>query len=357
VGALVVGTLVAAVALSPVLYGVGNQVLDGDWVSPTILWRSSPSGADLLALVTPNPNHPLVRAVYDWQASNPATYVEFTASTSLVALAVIGVAWWRGHRPSGALVGVAVFWLLLALGPFIHVGGVNTHIPGPWAVLRYVPVLGLARSPTRFAIVAGVPLAALFACALAALGRAHPARRRVLLAAVGVLLLVELWPAPRPLFAAGVPSVYTFVRDDPRRIRILELPFGVRDGVSSYGNFSARYQFNQTLHGRRLIGGYLSRVSRRQVQNLEEQPVLRALMRLSEDGPLDEALRTEAEAMAPEFLNRAEIAWVIVHADAARPELAAFADRAFGLELVAVDGATRLYRPTRYAAPFNPPPR
>ena len=50
------------------------------------------------------------------------------------------------------------FWLwmpavfaAMALGPFVHVAGINTYIPGPWAVLRYVPVVGLARSPSRFA--------------------------------------------------------------------------------------------------------------------------------------------------------------------------------------------------------------
>ena len=31
---------------------------------------------------------------------------------------------------------------------------VNTYVPGPWAFLRYVPILGTTRMPTRFAIVA-----------------------------------------------------------------------------------------------------------------------------------------------------------------------------------------------------------
>ena len=41
---------------------------------------------------------------------------------------------------------------------------------------------------------------------------------------------------------------------------VLELPFGVRDGTSSHGNFTARSQFFQTYHHKPLIGGYLSRV-------------------------------------------------------------------------------------------------
>ena len=50
----------------------------------------------------------------------------------------------------------------LALGPFVHVAGINTHIPGPWSLLRYVPVIGLARTPSRFSIVAMLMVAILF---------------------------------------------------------------------------------------------------------------------------------------------------------------------------------------------------
>ena len=41
----------------------------------------------------------------------------------------------------------------------------NTHVPGPWAFLRYVPVIGLARTPSRFSIVFMLALAVLFAAA------------------------------------------------------------------------------------------------------------------------------------------------------------------------------------------------
>ena len=36
---------------------------------------------------------------------------------------------------------------LLALGPFVHVAGINTYVPGPWALLRYVPLIGLVHTP------------------------------------------------------------------------------------------------------------------------------------------------------------------------------------------------------------------
>ena len=73
---------------------------------------------------------------------------------------------------------LTVGFAALSLGPFIHVAGVNTYVPGPWALLRYVPLFGIARTPTRFAVVAALGLAILLAGALAALGRRFPQQRR-----------------------------------------------------------------------------------------------------------------------------------------------------------------------------------
>lgn len=353
--ALAVTTAVTAVLLSPVLSGVSRQLVEGDWVNPEIHWRSSPSGLDLLAVIAPNPAHPVVRWLAgDAQTTAPTTYVEYTGAFSLVAIACILVAARRGFRPPAALLGVLAFWLLLSLGPFLHIGGTNTYVPGPWALLRYVPVIGLARMPTRFVIMAAVPFAALFAMALVHLGRTVPQRRRTLLATVGILITAELWPAPRPLFSAAIPAVYAIVRDDPRPVRIIELPFGVRDGVSSAGNFRPRYQFNQTLHGKRLIGGYLSRVSPRVRRDLERRPVLDALLRLSAGQTVPDDLRARAMAAAPEFTAHADIGWVLMREDLVSPELRALATTLFGLEFVAQEGTKQLYRPTRLLRPFQP---
>jgi hypothetical protein len=43
-------------------------------------------------------------------------------------------------------------FVLLSLGPFIVIGGLMTHVPGPWALVRYLPIVGAARMPTRLSI-------------------------------------------------------------------------------------------------------------------------------------------------------------------------------------------------------------
>ena len=201
----------------------------------------------------------------------------------------------------------------LALGPFVLVGGVNTYVPGPWALLRYVPVIGLARMPTRFAIVAALGLALLLAGALVAIGTRWPARRKAISMVVGVLLIFELCPAPSTLYSAEISPIFDIVAADPRPVRILNLPFGVRDGVMSAGNFSARSQFNQTRHGKRLIGGYLSRISNKRLAQMRaDNPTLGRLITISEGrtlSPEDEAALIER---GPIFVGKALLGYVVI---------------------------------------------
>lgn len=352
--AVVIGVLACAGPLAPVLYGVGERLADGSYVSPATLWRSSPRGVDLLSWFIPNPNHPLVRRfIEDQQARDVSTLCEYTAAVSLVALGVIVAAVWRaGYRPRFGWLALTAGFALLALGPFVIANGVNTYVPGPWSILRYVPLVGSARTPTRFAVVASLGLAILFASALAALGRRYPGRRPLITAVVAVLLVFELCPAPRTLYSAEIPSVFHIIASDPRPVRVLQLPIGVKDGVSSTGEFSARSQYFQTLHHKRLIGGYLSRISPRRVERLRrEHPTVDLLITLSEGRELTPEQAARARERLPGFLARANVGWVVIDYAEAPPGLVHEVLTRFPLEEVARDGVLVLYRPRAVGPP------
>lgn len=344
--ALAIGVLACAGPLSPVLYGLGERIVDGRFVSPPTLWRSSPRGVDLLALVTFNPSHPVARAISDRQVTDGDSFVEYTAALSLVALGVIMVAIWRaGYRPRTGWLALTAGFALLSLGPFIYIAGVNTHIPGPWSLLRYVPLIGAARTPTRFAVVAALGVAILMAGALAALGRRYPQHRRQIAVTIGVLLLAELFPAPRTLYSGEIPQLYRTIAADPAPVRILQLPFGVRDGTFTAGNFTARYLFNQTAHGKRLIGGYLSRISPLRLRELRAQPTLDALVTMSEGGRLTAPQEAWIRSRGPGFIQRANVGYVIVDGPRTPKYLLDFVIDAWKLELLQRDGPLSLYRP------------
>jgi hypothetical protein len=343
-----VGGLIAGVLISPLLLAVGEQMQSDRFVRPKIFWRSSPPGIDVLAWLTPNPNHPLAPAVIrDWLSQLTRDgYVENVASIPLVVLAVIVFALVRGWRPPAAPVAITIGFGLLALGPFVRIAGIDTHVPGPWALLRYVPVVGLARSPSRFSILVLLGIAAAMASALHAMVLRRPAARRWTLSVITCLLFVELLPAPRAVYSAAIPSIYRTVAADPRpEVAVLELPFGLRDGTMSVGNFTARTQFYQTAHHKPILGGYLSRVSQRRVAETRRDPVLRSLLHLSEGRVLSKDDREVLRTQWTEFTRRSAIGYVVVDHARASAELRSLMISTLQLSEIGMDGTLHLYRP------------
>jgi hypothetical protein len=343
----------AAILLSPLLLAMARRIAQGRFDSSPLYWRSSPSGVDLLAFFLPNPNHPLAPEAWRmWLARpTPDAYLENVASIPLAAIGIAIVAWALGWRPSRWWIGVTCAFGLLALGPFVHVAGVNTFVPGPWALLRYVPIAGLARTPGRFSVVMMLGATVVMVSALVWLGARFPRQRRWLVTATAVLLFSELLPAPRAIYSAEVPVIFRQVASAPPTTRVLHLPFGVRDGTTSEGDFSAQTQYFQTAHGRRLIGGYLSRVSRRRRAEIRREDVLDALMILSEGRSLSSDRERRLTMEGPAFARRSNIGFVVIDKSRVSATLDAVARRAFRLELVESDGAFDLYRP---GAPDEP---
>jgi hypothetical protein len=331
----------------PLLAGLVQRARDGRLPESETLWRSSPRGVDLLSYVVPNPLHPLFGASTSmwFMPDRQDAFPEFIAAFPLVALAAVGVAWWWRALPAFWLWFTGLFaWL--SLGPFAHVAGVNTYVPTPWALLRYVPVLGMARAPSRFAILAALGLSILAGFALEAwLRRARTARAPALVCAIA-LLAFELLPFPRPLFSADVPDVYRLVAAGDESVSLLALPTGIRDGTSSLGDFSAQTQFFQTRHGRPLVGGYLSRVSRARKDENRRSPIMSTLMTLSErGGVVNPEVLDLARSARDRFLARSCVGFVVIDKKRGSADLRATAVDILQLARVHEDERYELLRP------------
>jgi hypothetical protein len=310
-----------------------------------VLWRSSAPGIDLAAWFTPNPLHPLWRSGPEsWLARLPNSFEENVASMSWIAVGLIAFAVIRTRlrAPRGWWAFTAIF-ACLSLGPFVHVAGLNTYIPTPWAVLRYLPIIGAARMPTRLTVLVMLGLSMLFAMALAHL-RQRSRRPRMLVVVVTVLLLAELIPSPRPVYSAAVPSVNHIIARDPKPVRVMNVPFGLRDGLSERGAYSAKNQYFQTVHEKAMIGGYLSRLPDDAMPHYRRHPLIRVLLRLSEGRELEPGMEEAALASAPEFVHSSHLGYVVIDTGMCSPELVAFAKRALPLAFVAADGPVELYR-------------
>ena len=341
--------LVTAILLAPQLYAMGELVATGRLTRAPVGWRSSAPGADLLAFFIPNPSHPLMPAsVIDWLAHRPGGgYADQVASISYVALVVIVLAWRRAEfRPMRFWTFITLGFASLTLGPFIQIAGLTTFLPTPWTLLRYVPLIGDARMPSRFDIVVMMGFAAIFASALVALTTKSPHRRRLILATTGVLLAFELLPAPRALYAAEVPHVYRTIAQDPRPIRVLDLPFGIRDGLGTVGNFDPASQYYQTLHHKTIIGGYLSRVPQSDRDDYLAIPMIKVITAFSENRQPPQADLDAARSSVRQFLARSRIGYVVIDDRTTSPALRDFVMSALHLVRVDQSPGYELFAPT-----------
>lgn len=336
-----------AILLGPELYAIVVLAAEGRFSRAPVLWRSSAPGVDLLSFFLPNPNHPLApRAMVEWISRQPGNFEENVVSISWIGLAIILAARrWAAFRPNRLWLAITLGFASLTLGPFIVLAGHRTFIPTPWTLLRFLPLVGDARMPPRFGVVVMMGFAAIIASALVALGRRYPEKRRLILVTAATALALELLPAPRTLYSAEVPSIYRTIAADPRPVRVLELPFGIRDGLSSLGNFSAASQFYQTMHRKPLIGGYLSRVDVRTKDAYRKRPMLHALLTFSEGTtPTPEELQ-QARDSATGFLKNSSLGYVVIDVGMVTPELRQFAIDTLGLVRIEHSGPRELYVP------------
>lgn len=175
---------------------------------------------------------------------------------------------------------LAVSFLLLQ-GPYLVV--LNRHfpwLPMPMALFSHVPVLSMVRVPHRFLVLVMLALAVLCAfglreCLAARNERAQAGggrRAGVRGAALGLLacavVALEFKPGQRAPIPIEPAAIYGEMAADPDDYAVLELPLDFRDG---YG------MWLQTLHRKRLVGGYTSYIEPEAVRALET-PLVRALL-------------------------------------------------------------------------------
>lgn len=271
-----------ALLLSPILAPMVREALNYSFmVRPSSdLYILSASLLDFLA---PNRLHPLFRAASaTWPGNQIAPLSERTISIGYVALLLAVVALWR-ERKYAIFWGVAgLLFLLLALGPRLHLGNITwAEIPDgggattewtPYSLLnRFVPFMRISRSVSRFALPVQLSVAVPAAMGLAVALRGRSTRRIMLMgAAVLGLILAEYWVAPYPLSPPDTPAYYTELAKGQGAL--LNLPMNYdRPGYLLY----------QTIHQRPLTVAYISRDDPRTLT--ERAPVLQHLRHLGAD--------------------------------------------------------------------------
>jgi len=311
-----------AVVAAPLVFDVARTITHGDYISQRYFWRNAPPGIDLATLVLGNPFHGvwggMVRA---FEERLGIDVVESTAWLGIAPLILTVYALRRGAADAAIRQWrlVAIVFFLWALGSHLSIAGHNTALPGPAALLQFVPLLSNARMPGRAMVLVHLGTAMLAACGVAELHRRH--RFAVWPALIAAVVLFESMAAPFPIAPIGCSSIYDALRARPEQGAVVELPLGFGDGFGMVTSAENRSMLAcQTVHERPLVGGFVARLSPRVLAAYRADPLLAAWLRLSGAAGFDDVpLPTRAEAAT--LMGAANTAFIVVDRRAASEAL------------------------------------
>jgi hypothetical protein len=173
-------------------------------------------------------------------------------------------------------------------------------------------------------------------------------------------LLFEHLSVPLPLFDLRTPGLYQQVAAEAGDFALLELPPGWRNGARVLGKQDIvimQQLWNQSAHGKRLLGGNTSRNPELKFQYFSEDPTLARLIAQTNaaDSPQHAALRaalaetpvTDADrARARDLAAFLELRFVMAHRDKMPVETERTLLELLPLEQIGEEGPLALYRIT-----------
>jgi hypothetical protein len=316
-----VGTVLMAPFLVPVIAESTSQSVEA-----AVAYHAEDKASDLLAFFVPGSDHPWlgkwVRPIYErfwhWRPASLGSVALLLALYAVVA------------RPRRSLL-----WLLsgllfagLALGTTLTVNGVSyPGVPTPYRLLTgFWPALKIVRQANRFNVMVGLALAALVGIGWADLAgrlgrRARSGSGRAILAtaAAGLLILFEYLAVPCPLQPGAVSPFYHTLAVEGAALAsagaspaqepglLLELPID---------DFHSRYSlYPQTVHGLKLINGYVARMPPGTLAYIRSQPLLKFLHLQMEVDPALLDVEREIGLLAANGLR-----YVVLHKQALPPQ-------------------------------------
>ncbi|MCZ7589019.1 MAG: hypothetical protein M5U27_09245 [Gaiella sp.] len=293
--------------------------------------------ADVAQFLLPSPFSRLLGDAYRWAADELGSLSDFSVDTPVslgyatLALALVGLVATRGSRRTRWLAASVLACAVLSLGPTLKVAGhvyrplpvsreevMSAILPGTWVTA--MPVLSDLRIPPRFML-----LGAFAAVLLAGLGARTAVRRHSGLGVAAVACLCAAAVAEGAVTMRGdadpeAKRIARLIASDPRDGIVVDLPLAWADGFSSigYAPVVSRPLFQQTIHGKPIASGYISRIDRARYDIMLQHPLYRALLLRQVPEGSAPSVPASSAAAARADAERLGARWVVVWPEADR---------------------------------------
>ena len=230
--------------------------------------------------------------------------------------------------------------MVLAAGSALRLNGsVYSHISLPFRFVGHLFPLSAIRAPDRFNLLTVFSLSV-----SAGLGAAYLARRRRwLLIPLVLLILLDYLYVPLP--AWDLPPASPFFQQMAQE----QASYGVVDYPMGYA-FSKRWLYYQTLHGKPIVEGHISRYTAQDYAFIASNPLLRAFyqtgvkpLRVSGETFSGEAIPVSALGPALRALGTSGVRYILLHKSHLNADFAAYFRRLLPLVPIHEDPALAVY--------------
>jgi hypothetical protein len=319
-GGLALMIVIALALMAPALLPLIRETLAGDSAEELYIVSASDPEQDLLAWIIPQHQHPLgklhTRIFRGYSQNEARAHHSAFLGYVAVGLGVVGVVKRRGHRQTWFWLGLAILCFVFALGPNLRFDdGEYPQIPLPYRLIGWMPPVQMLRHPHRFTALLGLPVAVLAGFGASVLkawvlgrrrGRERPVFTGAFTVLLGALILVDYFSIPADMVSARVPAFYAALAEEPGDFAIVGLP-GKRQ-------ITERYMFYQTVHGRPILSGHVSRLSPQAMEFADSVPLVAGMYRSSTGG-----INTEVSDISRQLalLSEAGFRYIVVHKELA----------------------------------------
>jgi hypothetical protein len=160
------------------------------------------------------------------------------------------------------------------------------------------------------------------------------------------LLGIDYLHAPIPLTRLDRPSVYEQLATIQDNGALIDVPFGIGDGLSAgIGSQDRRLLYNATIHGHPVVGGFIGRMPPNVAAAYEEMPVVGNLLRLSNG---EEPVPEPSPSVLP-------FRYLVLDTARASPQLVEYVRHTLDMDLITSGDGKQLYavqgaRPSNFRA-------